>query len=137
MAQLVFTSASVVINSVDLSDHVKSVTIDLGAKMVDDNAMGDTFESFAAGLQTAKIDVEFVQDYANAKVDLTLFSLIGAAAFPVVVRPVLGTAKGPNNPDYTMQAVLSSYAPIAGKHGDLLSSKASFAQASALTRVTA
>ena len=137
MAQLVFTSASVVINSVDLSDHVKSVTIDLGAKMLDDSVMGDTFESNAAGLQTAKIDVEFVQDYANAKVDLTLFGLIGVAAFPVVVRPVLGTAKGPNNPDYTMQAVLSSYAPRAGKHGDLLTSKASFAQASALTRVTA
>lgn len=134
MAQLVFVSASVMVNSVDLSDHVKSVTIDLGAKMLDDNAMGDTFESYAAGLQTAKIDIEFIQDYATSKVDLTLFPLIAAAAFPVIIRPILGTAKGANNPDYTMQCVLSSYAPIAGKHGDLLSSKASFAQAGAMTR---
>lgn len=135
MAQLVFTNARLLVNAVDLSDHVRSVTIDLGAKMLDDNAMGDTFESFAAGIQTWKVDVEFVQDYASGKIDATLFPLIGAAAFAVVVNPV-NAANSATNPAYTGNAVLSSYGAITGKHGDLLGAKASFASAGAMTRVT-
>ena len=40
MATFVFTDASVTINSVDLSDHVRSVTLDLSAEEQDDTAMG-------------------------------------------------------------------------------------------------
>ena len=136
MAQLVFVNAKVLINSVDLSDHVRTATVSAGAKMLNDNAMADTFESSVAGLQTWKIDVEFIQDYASAKVDATLFPLIGAAAFTVAVNPV-NAANSATNPAYSGSAVLSSYDAIGGKHGDLLMSKASFASAGLLSRLVA
>ena len=39
MAVFAFTDASVTINSVDLSDHVKSVTLSLTAEELDTTAM--------------------------------------------------------------------------------------------------
>ena len=134
MAQLVLTNAEVNVNGVDLSDHVKSVTIDLGYTMLNDTVMGDTFESNAAGIQTWSMSVEFVQDWATSKVDQTLFPLLGAAAFTIYVTPVSATETA-TNPTYTGSAVLASYNPLGGgKHGDLVIATAKFASAGLLTK---
>ena len=47
MAAFVMTNASVSIAGTDLSDHVRSVTIDASVNLVDDTAMGDVFQSNA------------------------------------------------------------------------------------------
>lgn len=134
MAQLVLTNAEVNVNAVDLSDHVKSVTLDLGYTMLDDTVMGDTFESNAAGIQKWSISVDFVQDWATSKVDQTLFPLLGAAAFTIFVTPV-NTAESATNPTYTGSAVLESYTPLgSGQHGDLVVTTAKFASAGLLTK---
>jgi len=49
--------------------------------MLDDTVMGDTTRSNIAGLLNWSIDVEFLQDFASAKVDATLFALVGSASF--------------------------------------------------------
>ena len=52
MAKFVLTDASVTINSVDLSDHVASVTLDITADEVEETAFGQTFKSRLGGRNT-------------------------------------------------------------------------------------
>lgn len=138
MATITYTDAYVSINSVDLSDHVKSVQLNYEAEMLDDTVMGTTgTRSNKPGLKNWTLQVEFLQDYAAASVDATLFGLIGAAAFPIAVRPVKGTAKGPTNPEFIGNAVLESYPPLTGEVGALGTASASFRAASNLQRTTA
>ena len=135
MATFVYTDASVVVNSVDLSDHVKSCSLNYEAEMLDDTVMGDTTRSNIAGLLNWSIDVEFLQDFAAAKVDATLFSLVGAAAFTVTVKPTSGSVSA-TNPSFSGSVVLESYPPMSGSVGDLETASATFRSAGTLTRAT-
>ena len=117
MAEIVLTNAFVEINAVDLSDHVRSITINYAAEIKDKTAMGDTSRSRLAGLKDWSVDIEFNQDYAASEIDVTLFDLVGAAAFAVEFRPDAGTV-APTNPKYTGNALLESYPPISGNVGD-------------------
>ena len=135
MATFVYTDASVVVNSVDLSDHVKSCTLNYEAEMLDDTVMGDTTRSNIAGLLNWSIDVEFLQDFASAKVDATLFTLVGAAAFTVTVKPTSGSVRA-TNPSFSGSAVLESYPPMSGSVGDLETASATFRSAGTLARAT-
>jgi len=135
MATFVYTDASVVVNSVDLSDHVKSCTLNYEAEMLDDTVMGDTTRSNIAGLLNWSIDVEFLQDFASAKVDATLFTLVGAAAFTVVLKPTSGSVSA-TNPSFTGSAVLESYPPMTGGVGDLETVSVTFRSAGTLARAT-
>jgi len=137
MATITYTDAFVSINSVDLSDHVKSVQLSYEAEMLDDTVMGTSgTRSNKPGLKNWTLQVEFLQDYAAASVDATLFALVGAAAFPIMVRPVKGTVVGPTNPNFTGSAVLESYPPLTGEVGALGTASASFRAASNLGRAT-
>lgn len=136
MAVFCFKDASVVINTVDLSDHVKSVTMNVPADILDNTAMGATFKSRIAGLKDWSIDVDFHQDFAAAKVDATLFPLIGAAAFTVTVKPT-SAAVSATNPSYSGSMVLESYPPLAGSVGDLASASITLQGAGVCTRAVA
>lgn len=138
MATLVYTDALVTINSIDLSDHVRSVQLNYEAEILDDTAMGTSgTRSNRPGLKNWTMTVEFYQDYAAASVDATLFALIGATAFPIILRPVKATVVGAGNPNYTGNAVLESYPPITGEIGTLGMASATFRCASVLTRAIA
>ena len=69
MAELVLTNAAVHINSVDLSDHVRSVTINYNAELHDKTAMGDGARARIAGFKDFTMSVEYNQDYAASKVE--------------------------------------------------------------------
>jgi len=134
MATFVLYDAYVTVAGVDLSDHVRSVTVDAGQNMVDDTAMGDAFVSNAAGLATWSISVEFLQDYASGKVDATLEPLLGiGTTAALVVRPTSGSVSA-TNPDYHGTGILESYNPVGGAVGDQAMASATFQSASVLTR---
>ena len=137
MASFVMNNAEVFIATVDLSVHVKSVTLDTGVNLTDDTAMGDTFVSNAAGLRTWSMSVEFLQDYAASKVDATMNTLLDIGdTVAVTVKPVKGTSTSATNPKYSGTAICESYNPIGGSVGDQAMATASFVSASALTRLT-
>jgi hypothetical protein len=136
MAQQLFTDAFVSINGVDLSAHVKSVSLNYEAEMLDDTVMGDTTRSMAAGLKNWSVEVEFLQDYAASKVDATLFQLVGAAAFAIIIRPDNSDGVSATNPNFTGNVVLESYPPVTGTVGDLHTTRATFRAAGALSRAT-
>ena len=136
MATFVLYDASVSIGGVDLSDHVRSVTVDAGQNMADDTAMGDAFVSNAPGLATWSISVEFLQDYASSKVDATLEPLLGIGnTAALVVKPASGSVSA-TNPSYSGTGILESYNPIGGSVGDQAMASVTFQSASALTRAT-
>lgn len=136
MAKIVLTDASVTINSVDLSDHVRSVTLNYEAEVIENNVMGSTAQQKLAGLTNWSADIELAQDFEAASVDATLFPLVGAAAFPVVIKPTSG-ATSPTNPAYTGNAVLASYPPISGAVGELAKVSIKLEGDGVLTRATA
>lgn len=135
MASFVMNDASVVINAVDLSDFVQSVTVNYAAEMVDETAMGDDTRKNKGGLKNWSIDVEFKQDFAASAVDATLFSLVGST-FTVTVKPT-SAAVGSTNPSYSGTGILESYAPMDGGVGDLATTSVTIQSAGTLTRATA
>lgn len=134
MATIVLVDASVTINSVDLSDHVRSVTISYSADMVEDTNMGDNTHLMLGGLKNWNIDVEFSQDYAASEVDATLFPLVGTT-FTVDVKPT-SAAVSATNPKYTATGILESYNPIAGSVGELSTTSVTIQPAGDLSRAT-
>lgn len=135
MATIALTNAYLSVGGTDLSAHVKSVSIDYSAAELDDTAMGDSSTSRIAGLKDWSVSVEFNQDYAAGAVDATLFSLVGAAAFAVIVKPNGGTTSA-TNPSFTGNAILTGYNPVSGAVGDLAAASASFAGSGTLARAT-
>lgn len=137
MAIQVITDAFVTINAVNLSDHVKSCTLSYEAEMQDVTAMGTAgTRTNIPGLKNWSLTLELEQDYAAGSVDATLFALMGASAFAIILRPN-SAAKGASNPEFTGTAVLESYNPISGSVGDLAMCTASFRPASVLGRAVA
>lgn len=135
MPVLVFKDASVVINSVDLSDHVREVAINYSAEIIDKTAMGDNSKSKIAGLKDWSVTITFNQDFDAGSVDATLFPLVGAAAFPVVIKPS-SAATSATNPAYTGNGLLESYPPLGGQVGALLTTQVTIQGDGDLTRAT-
>ena len=134
MAKFVLTDASLVINSVDLSDHVTSVTLNYEAELGDDTTMGDDTRTNLGGLKNWSIDVEFTQNYASGKVDATLWGIVGASV-PIVLKPTSGAVSA-TNPSYSGNGVIGSYSPIGNSVGDVAMAPVTIAPAGTLTRAT-
>lgn len=125
-----FTNGSIVVNtSSDLSAYCKSWELKYNAAMVDMSVMGQTSKVNMAGVKEWSVTAEFVEDIAA--VDAILYPLVGAAAFPIVLKPDATSA----NPNFTGNVVLDS-SPIGGNHGSVLSKKVTFHCAGTLTRAT-
>lgn len=138
MAETVFTNAFLSINGVDLSDHVRQITLSYSAELQDKTAMGDDTRANLAGLKDYTVTVEFNQDYAASEIDATLFSLVGGAQFAVVMRPDAGAVSS-DNPQYTANMVLPTYQPMGGTVGEMHISPAELRPGSTgqtLTRAT-
>lgn len=136
MAPLVFVDCYVLLNAVNVSDHVKSATLNFMSILNDDTVMTKLVKSNKPGLFDWSLDVELLNDYAAASIDATLFPLVGAAAFAWEVRPTSG-ARSTSNPGYTSTGVLANYNPIDAKVGELAATKVSLKPAGvALTRNT-
>lgn len=117
MARIVLTDVEVTVNSVDLSDHIASVTIDQSFNEVTTTAFGDSGVTRIAGLEDSSISLEFHQDFSASSVDATLNALVGQTT-SVVVKPT-SDAVAATNPSYTMTCLVSQWNPISGGAGDL------------------
>lgn len=132
MSTYKYTDAVVIIAGVDLSDHVKSVSLVYEAANLDDTVMGKDTTSGKGGLFNWSVDITFLQNFAAGKVNATLFSIVGTAV-TVVVQPT-SAADGTDNPAYTGLGLLTSYTPMTGTVGDLAEASVSFASAGPLTQ---
>lgn len=138
MAKYVVKTPQIVVNGVDLSDHLEDVTLTYEADEIESTSSGTTVndKSFVAGLRSWSIDATLQQDYDANKVDATLFSLVGADPFTIKVRPS-SAAKSATNPSFEGNCILTSYPPMTGKVGELAKVSVKFRGTGALTRSTA
>lgn len=118
MAVLVLTDASITINSVSLSDHSNSVTLNYEKDSVEVTAFGAGGHSFTGGLQNNSIEIALMQDYATSNVEATIYPLVGTTT-TVVIKPT-SAAVGTTNPTYTVTGTfLAAHTPVAGGVGEL------------------
>jgi len=135
MATFVFTDAFFSVGGTDLSDHVKSVTLNYSAELQDDSAMGDTTRSRAGGMKDWSIEAEMHQDYAASKVDATMFSKVGTTT-ALILRAVSTGGVSATSPNYTGTGILESYNPVGGSLGEMAGATVTFQSAGTLSRAT-
>lgn len=134
MAKLVLTNAAVKINGVDLSDHVKSLTLRVNKDIPDATAMGDTWAEALAAALHADATIEFYQDYAAANVDATVYTAFLVTAGVVVKFAAAGTTGSATNPIWHGTAHITEYTPLGGSYGDVCMAPVSLTYTGTLTR---
>lgn len=135
MAEMVWKNARIKVNGVALSTFVRSVTLTYSAELQDKTAMGSSGRKRIAGLKDWNASVEFNQDYTASKIDATLFPLVGASTFAVIIFND-ATSTGAGHHKFNGAALLEGYSPIAGGVGDLATVSVNFQGCGTLTRTT-
>ena len=133
----VFKNAEIIVNGVNLSDHVESVRLNVSQAALPNAAMGDESELIRPGLFNFNIEVTVFQDFQAGSIDATIYPLFsGRVQFPVTVKPVAGEAVGGTNPMFSGQFYVTQYNPIDGSHGDNLMTTIVFSPGEDMIRAT-
>jgi hypothetical protein len=135
MAVIVLLSPQIIVNSVDLSNHIDTVTINESFAAVDTTAFGSAgSKTYVAGLGDHKITLNFQQDFAASSVEATIYPLIGTAA-SFNIKPLAGTTST-TNPAYTGLMLVDGWTPITGKVGALMMSSVTWPVSGVVTKAT-
>jgi len=118
MAVFLSNNVGVKVNSVDLSDHVTSITLNRAFDELEVTAMGDSGHKFVKGLEASSVTIDFLNDTATANVLATLQAAWGTSV-TVVLLQTKGTAVSATNPLYTMTCLVNNTTDINGAVGDL------------------
>lgn len=125
MAIFLQNNVGVKINSVDLSDHITSVTLTQNFDELEVTALGDSAHKFVKGLEASTLTLNFLNDFASASVQATLQSAYGTTVTAVLL-PVKGTAVSATNPLYTVSLLINNLTPLNGAVGDISNSSMTF-----------
>jgi hypothetical protein len=132
MAVFLNNKVGVKINSIDLSDHVTSVTLNYTADELEVTAMGDTAHKFVKGLESGTLTVSFLNDTAASNVLATLNGAFGTTVAAKLIQEK-ATAVGATNPLYTFDILVNNLTPINGGVGDIGTQDITFTLNSAVT----
>lgn len=134
MATFALTNQTCVINSVDLSDHCRGVTVVLSAEQLDATAMSSTgWKTYKGGLKEGTVNIEFLDDFVAGSVDATIFSAFNTGtAVAMTTKPVAG-ANSANNPELQFSILPNAY-NAGGSIGQLAGKTISFPITGAVTR---
>lgn len=125
MAIFLQNNVGVKINSIDLSDHITSVSLNQAFDELEVTALGDTAHKFAKGLEAATLTLDFLNDFAASSVAATLQSAYGTTVTAVLI-PVKGTAVSATNPLYTVSIIVNNLTPLNGAVGDISTQSITF-----------
>lgn len=134
----VLYDVSLVVNSVDLSDHVEQVTFgEMGTNGQAAAAMGELQDYDMPGtLMISDPQVTFYHDFAAAKVYATLYAAwIARTVFNVVGKASSG-ANAVTNPAWTIPVFVGKAPMMTGKRGDRHMAPVTFKVAGALAVAT-
>ena len=118
MAVFLSNNVGVKVNTVDLSDHVTSVTLNRSFDELEVTAMGDSGHKFVKGLEASSVTIDFLNDTATANVLATLQAAWGTSV-TVVLLQTKGTIVSATNPLYTMTCLVNNTTDVNGAVGDL------------------
>ena len=132
MAKLVFNNPKITINSVDLTDRIAQVSLDMSFAEVETTAFGNTAVTRVAGLGDHSFSASFHQDFASSEVEQTIYPLVGTTT-EVTIKAV-NTTTATDNPLYTFTVLVNQWAPLSGAVGDLLTADITWPVSGAITK---
>lgn len=118
MAVFLNNKVGIKVATIDLSDHVTSVTLNRTFDELEVTAMGDTSHKFVKGLEASSVTIDFLNDTAAASVLTTLQSAYGTTV-TVVLLQEKGTAVSATNPLYTFSVLVNGLTDINGAVADI------------------
>jgi hypothetical protein len=125
MAVFLNNKVGVKINSVDLSDHVTSITLNRTFDELEVTAMGDTAHKFVKGLEASSVTIDFLNDTAATNVLATLQAAWGTTVACVFIQDKVA-AVGATNPIYTVSLLVNNTTDINGAVGDMATQSITF-----------
>ena len=132
MAITLNNKVGVIIASVDLSDHVTSVTLNQAFDELEVTAMGDTAHKFVKGLESATLTVSFLNDQAATSVLDTLSDAYGTTVAWKLIQDKAGSVSATNKL-WTGDLLVNNLTPINGATGDMATMDITFTVNSAVT----
>lgn len=119
MAKHILYNASVVLNGVDLSDHVESVEFVPALNSQNAAAMSDVEDYSMPGTRViGDISLNMYQDFAASKTYATLMTLwTNRTTFNAVIKADAG-ANATTNPQFTVAVFVKSFPVVSGSRGD-------------------
>lgn len=135
MAVFLNNNVGLKINSVDLSDHVTSITLNEVFEELEVTAMSDDSRKYVKGLETATLVVSFLNDQDSSSVLQTLESNYGTSVAWVAINDKDGTV-GADNKLYSGDILINNITPINGDVGSMSTIDITFTVNSVVTRAT-
>ena len=135
MAVYLSNTVQVTLNSVALTDHVTSATINRVFDELEVTAMGDTAHKFVKGLEASTITLDFLSDTAAANVNATLQSAWGTTV-PLTLKQTSAGVSA-TNPLYATTILVNNTTDINGAVGDIATQSITFTCNSPIVITTA
>jgi hypothetical protein len=124
MAVYLNNTVVVTLNSVVLTDHVTSATINRVFDELEVTAMGDTAHKFVKGLEASTITLDFLSDTAAANVNATLQAAWGTTV-PITLKQT-SAAVSATNPLYSTTILVNNTTDINGDVASIASQSITF-----------
>jgi hypothetical protein len=124
MAVYLSNTVVVTLNSVVLTDHVTSATINRTFDELEVTAMGDTAHKFVKGLEASTITLDFLSDTAAANVNATLQAAWGTTV-PITMKQT-SAAVSATNPLYSTTILVNNTTDINGAVADIATQSITF-----------
>ena len=124
MAVYLSNTVQVTLNSVALTDHVTSATINRVFDELEVTAMGDTAHKFVKGLEASTITLDFLSDTAAANVNATLQAAWGTTVALTLKQTSAATSA--TNPLYSTTVLVNNTTDINGAVGDIATQSITF-----------
>ena len=124
MAIFLSNGVVVTLNSVALSDHVTSATINRAFDELEVTAMGDTSHKFVKGLEASTVALDFLNDTAASNVLATLQAAWGTTVALTLKQTSAATSA--TNPLYSTTVLVNNTTDINGAVGDVSTQSITF-----------
>jgi len=124
MAIYLSNTVQVTLNSVALTDHVTSATINRAFDELEVTAMGDTAHKFVKGLEASTITLDFLSDTAAANVNATLQAAWGTTV--ALTLKQTSAAVSATNPLYSTTILVNNTTDINGAVADIATQSITF-----------
>ena len=135
MAIYLSNTVQVTLNSVALTDHVTSATINRSFDELEVTAMGDTAHKFVKGLEASTITLDFLSDTAAANVNATLQAAWGTTV--ALTLKQTSAAVSATNPLYSTTVLVNNTTDINGAVADIATQSITFTCNSPIVITTA
>jgi|SRR6187431_457439 len=119
MASEMLWNASLVVNSVDVSNRVRSIIVTRNHEDLDSTAMGAVARGHYPGLRDDSMQVSLFQDFSTGSTEATISAVLGLGTGQTIVAKKDSGVVAATNPSYTMTGFALTHTPINGEVGEM------------------